>query len=416
MIASEALASASIPLYSVGGEFQCSLPPHLKVKILEQYSEFTNYVKVHIPSPYAAQCGSVGLVKREEPEEQSEEQDEVSEQEVLEAPEDWEEWRTPRRQHRQRQRMHTTREEEVEELYPARKRTRKSVESVSDEYGNEVSETEGSYVGRCLDCERGRDANAGIEDWGQQVQRRTMRPQCEAPGYQPSVVGRMSRQSLGRAIRSYSERAQGAIRRSYLALVPPPGTANYERVRRLTNNFQDFDSVDPTVLKGLIRRSTGHCYQFVKAALSNDYSVLAHDNQSRSDRRKNPLRRANVKLVAESCGQNRGDLVQNHWQNSAVGAGTAGPQLEKRGFINLMDPKWGVSQRFKNDYAAPEGAVLVYKCGRGGRVVTSSKCYGDIAIRTKTGFIRDFFSPHSITARGTRVLVGIYIKPDQEDL
>jgi hypothetical protein len=118
--------------------------------------------------------------------------------------------------------------------------------------------------------------------------------------------------------------------------------------------------------------------------------------------------KVNVGLVRAMCGGDSGDLTESHWLGpmQEIGGGTAGPRLKERGFINLLDGAYGVADQYQSDLKAPEGAVLVYQCGPG--------CLGDVAIKTKTGFLRDFFTSASIQNSKKRnyQLVGVYIKPE----
>lgn len=118
----------------------------------------------------------------------------------------------------------------------------------------------------------------------------------------------------------------------------------------------------------------------------------------------------------------------------------AGPELEKQGFINLLDQKQvartrlaneNMKELLKNPYLAPKGAILVYEPNPKERIVrvcskkqeTPKKCYwdqdaGHIEIKTseagKVGFVSDYYNDRSRTGHkmitSDRKLVGIYYK------
>lgn len=386
-------AKSKVDFYNVEGERTCVLPPDIPVEVLGESSDFQNYIKVRLPSRYQRECGRTGMVKRTisrpnaRPREEREypfgdyEVAELSEKNVK----DW----------------------SLDFLHQSSRRTKQRSE-VGETENNPVEDLEASGGEVCTQCEK-RRRRSEPTDWGSETLARASSPRCEAKGYEQAGTRSLRGASLERIIDDYSEKAQGAIRRGFLSLVPPEGTYEYEKIRKLTDNFQDFDSVDPMKLRALLRKSGRDCYKFVKAALSNDYSRMQYYNRSRWGR--GSRARANTDLVKKFCGSEVGDLTEAHWTNAAVGAGTAGPQLEKRGFINLMNPRFGVSSKYADEASAPEGAVLVYKCASHGRILSSSNCYGDISIKTKTGYLRDFFTPFEITRSRRRVLVGIYIKP-----
>ncbi|MEH3120653.1 MAG: LysM peptidoglycan-binding domain-containing protein [Sphingomonas phyllosphaerae] len=96
-----------------------------------------------------------------------------------------------------------------------------------------------------------------------------------------------------------------------------------------------------------------------------------------------------------------------------VAAKGAGPALEARGFVNLLDrPGNGI----RSPYDAPKGAVLVYGAAPG--ATDRNARYGHIEIRTGSGFASDYASANARTGsagnglegRG-RVLIGVYVKP-----
>lgn len=417
-------AAKSIPFYDLNGRLACMVPAGVHLQVFSESTVFDNYTHVRLPGTYNQKCGREGLVpaadiksqasngpgsnwdlsflpspgkvnnKNQAPVEKqiigegdvdSDSDDEVTEVTELAGDGNF-----------------TLNPSQRGVFLPTRTPPYSSVDNSFLEAGTELT---------CAECRRNRDQIVDIEELSQQTHQTVSKPMCEARGYEESNRRAPVKGRLREVLADYSERAQGAIRRAFLALVPPKGTQAYEKIKSATRNFQDFNSVDPILLKSLLRKSNRDCYKFVKAALSNDYSVLSNYNHRRSDYRRSPQRRANVELVGAYCGKESGDLTEKHWLNTAVGAGTAGPHLEERGFINLMDNRWGVSQHFRTEASAPEGAVLVYKCASRGRILPSSSCYGDIAIKSKTGYLRDFFTPYSITTSGRRVLVGIYIKP-----
>ncbi|MEY4615990.1 MAG: hypothetical protein RJB66_950 [Pseudomonadota bacterium] len=420
------IRAESVPLYDMDGRLACMVPSGVRFQALAASDEFDNYTHVRLPMGYSNRCGREGLVPTSK----------IKSLSSTPTRPQWDLSLLPSAEQKKRvvpvsripddsiegdddseidsDDVEQDDDDAIEELNGGRsiresKPRKRGVRQNPQSNGHGSLETESRS--ECLDCQNISDPLREIKDIGDNTYHHVSKPMCEAQGYEASrskvpVKGRMQE-----VLAQYSQRAKGAIRRAYLALVPPKGTRDYERVRKVTKNFQDFESVDPLLLKSLLRKSNRDCYKFVKAALSNDYSVLSRYNRSRGDYRRSPLRRANVELVGSFCGNDTGDLTEKHWLNTAVGAGTAGPHLKERGFINLMDSEWGVSQRFKTESSAPEGAVLVYKCASRGRIVSSSKCYGDIAIKSKNGYLRDFFTPHSITTSGKRVLVGIYIKP-----
>ncbi len=278
-----------------------------------------------------------------------------------------------------------------------------------------LTEIEAGHTGYCSTC-NGQAENKPVSDLSslsQKVKKRAAAGMCTPQGYVRGINHEDLRGRMDQVIADYSARAQGAIRRGFLALVPPKTSARYWKLRELTNNFTDFESVPPYTLKELLRKNDHDCYKFVKAALSNDYSVLGGRYNRIRWVGDDYIQRANVELVQKNCGSDRGDLTDRHWlsDQAHIGAATAGPELKKQGFINLMDEKWGVSGRYKTEMSAPEGAVLVYQCARRGVPIPASDCYGDIAIRSANGFIRGSFTPNSITFSGKFVLKGIYIKP-----
>lgn len=97
-----------------------------------------------------------------------------------------------------------------------------------------------------------------------------------------------------------------------------------------------------------------------------------------------------------------------------VAAKDAGPTLEARGFVNLLDRP---GNAIRSPYDAPKGAVLVYGAAPG--AVDRNARYGHIEIRTGTGFASDYASANARTGAAAnglegrgRVLTGVYVKPD----
>lgn len=381
-------AGSSVQLYNGSHRPTCILPSYVQVEVLDGGEAHSSYLMVRLPSEYQKFCGRIAWVKRNRP--QSTEAPDLLD--VADEP-------PARRRQGQAELGEQNTDWDLSVLpVPANGKSYRRSHSADLEAGGDEL---------CVDCLPQTNLDR-FSELGTRVYEQSLRPRCEANGYRESFFSGTLRGREREVIGRYTERAQGAIRRALLAIVPSVGTSDYQRLKKLTNNFENFDDVDPMLLRTLLRPSGGDCYKYVKAALSNDYSVLEGYNR----RRKN-WDKANVNLVRRFCGDDSGDLTEEHWLNSAIGAGTAGRQLEARGFINLMDKKWGVSQKYFSNETAPEGAVLVYKCASRGQILPASKCYGDIAIKTKTGYVRDFFTPYSNTTSGRRVLVGIYIKPEE---
>lgn len=118
----------------------------------------------------------------------------------------------------------------------------------------------------------------------------------------------------------------------------------------------------------------------------------------------------------------------------------AGPELEKQGFVNLLDSqqvsrtrlgKENMNDLLKSPYLAPKGAILVYEPNPKERIVRVctkkksdiKKCYwdqdaGHIEIKTaeagSAGFVSDYYNERSRTGHkmstSDRKLVGIYYK------
>lgn len=97
-----------------------------------------------------------------------------------------------------------------------------------------------------------------------------------------------------------------------------------------------------------------------------------------------------------------------------VAAKDAGPTLQQRGFVNLLNRP---GNTIRSPYDAPKGAVLVYGAAPG--AVDRNARYGHIEIRTATGFASDYASANARTGSAAnglegrgRVLTGVYVKPD----
>jgi LysM repeat protein len=97
-----------------------------------------------------------------------------------------------------------------------------------------------------------------------------------------------------------------------------------------------------------------------------------------------------------------------------VAAKDAGPALERRGFVNILNRP---GAEIRSAYDAPKGAVLVYGAAPG--ATDRNARYGHIEIRTDSGFASDYASANArtgaaangLTGRG-RTLIGVYVKPD----
>lgn len=308
--------------------------------------------------------------------------------------------------------------------------------------------TEGSS---CNDCN---DEVAGSSDVIQnlirqvkEIDKNIQAPvRCEPQGYKQGMseerVDEFVRQGrMDELIQRYSEHSQGAMARAFLAVVKPGKEAKATNLLAKYKNFQNIPSQE---LKGLFHTgSLGKCYSFIKAALSGDYSIIG----------KRGLR-FNGSLLKNQCSisnHTKGDLAQNHggWLHdykdisySSLAAGNAGSELEKRGFINILDEKYGVAKRYLrkdktgriDEKSLPEGAVIIYHCNdrtkdikhnynnftnfyKGGSAagIGGKNCgYGDIAFKAGNGFLRDFYSETAVSDSGRRVVIGAYIKPTEE--
>ena len=97
-----------------------------------------------------------------------------------------------------------------------------------------------------------------------------------------------------------------------------------------------------------------------------------------------------------------------------VAAKDAGPALEARGFVNVLQQP---GNNIRSAYDAPVGAVLVYGPAPG--ATDRNARYGHIELRTEKGFASDYLSARArtgdaasgLTGRG-RTLIGVYVKPD----
>ena len=113
----------------------------------------------------------------------------------------------------------------------------------------------------------------------------------------------------------------------------------------------------------MLARSSGYCYRYVKQAL-------------------------------QAAG-----AVPDYLPGAA--AKDAGPHLERRGFVNLLDrPGSGIA----SPYDAPVGAVIVYGAAPG--ATDRNARYGHIEIRTRDGFASDYFSPNARTGPAANGLEG----------
>lgn len=282
---------------------------------------------------------------------------------------------------------------------------------------------------------------------------------CEPQGYNKDEMSKerlnqlVAAGKMGDVIRKYSERAQGAVNRAFLALVKPEQTV---KASQLLEYYKNFESIPSKELHSILQTESQHqCYPFVKAALSGDYSILKQRKRDEERDVKRGLRTAvknrfNDKLLEQTCNlnnnKNKGDLALSHrdWttmdKNFAnYAAGNSGPSLKERGFINILDKKYGVADQYTSvdgrvdESLIPNGAIIVYQCNdyskskdhnyrnfensyKGGspRGVGGSNCkYGDISLKAGNGFIRDFYNEKPVSITSKRVVVGVYIKPTE---
>lgn len=312
---------------------------------------------------------------------------------------------------------------------PLKYRINPSLPKILDPKGMDWSNTEAQFQ----PCPGGCSSSANQEsirsrqdfqDISKMLQSNSKEPvSCVPQGYRSGmssnqVLGLANVGALDAAVQRYSQRAQGAINRGYIALIKPQYIND---VRSRTNNFTDFDRLGPAALERVLishQESKGRCYKYVKAALSGDFRVLTRD--------RNPHNKSAMDFACQTD-KLSGDLAEKHWRHpvdstrgfSALAAGSAGPDLEKRGFINLMDPKYGLVQKYGSQEKAPPGAVLIYRCAINGRLLPeyskAGDCYGHSKIKTRSGYLSDFYSsrPLSNAALQRRVLVGIYVKPEE---
>lgn len=333
----------------------------------------------------------------------------------------------------------------------------------SDNSGQDQSRTDA--IGECLECSSAPHTGpldrliqlSRSQDW-----KRSTAPTCEPQGYDRGLSKQEVREmaksgALVEAIKRYSENAQGAIKRAFIAIVKPE---SMELARKLTNNFESFNHLSPNQISEIVNTAAyGKCYQFVKAALSGDYSIIQQRNQAETQavaqrRSKGVKTIVNVPLLENQCNINRGrsnkgDLALSHrgdWTHddsdkdySSYAAGNAGPDLEKRGFINILDPEYGLAKNFigvdgrVDESLLPEGAVIVHQCNytrnpnnnfenyrnpyRPGKASTQKedRCnLGDISLKTTNGFISSYYGETPITRRHKYVVVGVYVKPMKE--
>ena len=97
-----------------------------------------------------------------------------------------------------------------------------------------------------------------------------------------------------------------------------------------------------------------------------------------------------------------------------VAAKDAGPALEQRGFVNMLNQP---GNTIRSPYDAPVGSVLVYGPAPG--ATDRNARYGHIELRTQNGFVSDYVSARARTGDASsglqgrdRVLIGVYVKPD----
>lgn len=281
---------------------------------------------------------------------------------------------------------------------------------------------------------------------------------CEPQGYDQGMSKERIQQyvregRMGELISRYSERSQGAIQRAFMAIVKPEKNTEAQEILKKYGSFEsafahassqkNAEDAEEKINNLFYSDSNGKCYSYIKAALSGDYSVIS---------RRFP-NHFNKDLLAQECNikgnkKSPGDLALEHgpdWRTNEKNfineaAGNSGPALEKRGFVNILDKKYGVVQNYigvdgkVDEQLLPTGAVVVYQCNnnsanpnnnfsnfsnpyRGGSTqgVGGKRCkYGDIAMKTSNGYVRNVYKDVSIAASSKYVVVGVYIKPLQE--
>lgn len=286
---------------------------------------------------------------------------------------------------------------------------------------------------------------------------------CEPQGYEQGMskerIQQYAREGrVGELISRYSERAQPAIKRAYIALVK---SDKMEKAKELTHNFESFDHLNADQLREILEtESRGICYQYLKAALSGDYSILSQRKREQEQARRNYKKRKDEKfkiknrfnesLLAKECSvggtQSPGDLALDHWTHkpvvdkkkatyvdySSYAAGSSGPDLEKNGFINILDSKYGVVQNYTgvdgrvDEDLLPEGAVVIYHRNDINRSKHNNfsnyrnyydghndETLGDVGIKSSKGYLREYFDETPYSTSLKRVVVGVYIKPTE---
>lgn len=132
---------------------------------------------------------------------------------------------------------------------------------------------------------------------------------------------------------------------------------------------------------GKVNRSIGACFNGVKALLSKAGWI-----------------------------DSPADLPEEHAKN-------AGTHLKKNGFVNLLEnPEF--AKKITNINEVPVGSVLVYEGHGGNRGKKRDPGYnsGHIEVKTRQGYMSDYFSPNPRTdgplTGKYRKLIGVYIKSD----
>jgi len=144
-------------------------------------------------------------------------------------------------------------------------------------------------------------------------------------------------------------------------------------------------------------RLTEIAYQGTQIARKSDRSVAGSKPSSRSDGR--CAMYVSLALHQAGCHQPGKPEIRSG------SAHNLGPSLAANGFRNLM--AGGSLPSGRNLQSLPPGAVLVYSGGE----------HGHVEIRSKNGFISDYFSQYPVTGtsgavsgRGRR-LIGVWVKP-----
>lgn len=282
---------------------------------------------------------------------------------------------------------------------------------------------------------------------------------CEPQGYNKGMSKERIQQyvregRMGELINRYSERAQPSIKRAYLALVKP---GKMEKAKELTHNFESFDHLNVDQLREILEtKSRGKCYQYLKAALSGDYSTLSERKREQEKfrdargKKYEVPNRFNEGLLEKECNiggkKSPGDLARDHWKHkpvvdkkkathadySSYAAGSSGPDLEKNGFINILDSQYGVVQNYidvdgrVDENLLPEGAVVIYHRNDNNHSKQnnfsnyrnyydgySDETLGDVGIKSSKGYLREYFDETPYSTSLKRVVVGVYIKPTE---